>query len=35
MQKHSECVEEILASGATASYEHKCIALAEIDDCTF
>ena len=32
MKKHSEEVEEILASGATASFEQKAIALAEIDD---
>jgi hypothetical protein len=32
MKKHSEEVEAILSAGATASFEQKAIALAEIDD---
>jgi hypothetical protein len=32
MKTHSEEVEEILSAGATASFEQKAIALAEIDD---
>jgi hypothetical protein len=32
MKKHSEEVEAILSAGATASFELKAIALAEIDD---
>ncbi len=32
MKKHSEEVEDILSTGATASFEQKAIALAEIDD---
>lgn len=31
MKKHSEHVEEILSTGATASFEQKAIALAEVD----
>ena len=31
---HSERVREILAAGDTATYDQRCVAIAEIDDCS-
>ena len=31
---HSARVREILAEGKTASYDHRCLAIVEVDDCS-